>query len=86
MDFGQAAALLSVLIAAATAIPAAREQLRKDPQGFWKTLRYAAVYVVYIFFGSRSCSGSCRARDPMRAGSSQPSFSWWLGFSTAPCG
>jgi hypothetical protein len=51
MEFGQAAVIIYALIAAAAAIPAAREQLRKAPQGFWKTLRYAAVYLVYIFFG-----------------------------------
>ena len=51
MDFSQVATLISVLIAAAVAIPAAREQLRKDPQGFWKTLRHAAVYLLHILFG-----------------------------------
>ena len=49
MDISESLTLLSVLIAMAMILPAAREQLRTDPAGFNKTLKLAGLYLLSVF-------------------------------------
>ncbi len=51
MGVGDVLSLLSSVIAVATAIVAARDQYRKNPAAFWKSLQLFGVYAAYVFVG-----------------------------------
>ncbi len=51
MSVADIVSLLASVAAVVMAIPAARDQYRKDPAGFWKSLKLMAVYAAYVFVG-----------------------------------
>ncbi|MET0407248.1 MAG: hypothetical protein ABW006_02645 [Hyphomicrobium sp.] len=81
MAFGELVTLVSSVIAVATAIPAARDQYRKDPAGFWKSLKLMGLYTVYVFVGLGilllSVSGP---QPPAKAGIATAFMLGWIAY------
>lgn len=51
MSTGESLTLMSVILAMAMVLPAAREQLRTDRAGVMKTLKLAGLYLIYVIAG-----------------------------------
>lgn len=78
---GDVIGLLLAVVSFATAIPAAYDQYRKDPRGFWKTLKLMGIYALYTAVGIGvlllSLSGP---QPPAKAGIATLFMLTWIGY------
>jgi hypothetical protein len=84
MESGSVGDIIGLLLAVVSfvmSVPAAYDQYRKDPAGFWKTLRLMGLYAVYTAVGMSllllTLSGP---QPPLKAGIATVYMITWIGY------